>query len=177
MALRDLIKANHDKAESHRFVKLLLSGNISKEIYADYLFNQMICYSVLEVWALKLGLLEGVKSICRAQAIQADLVELETAAKVYPSTQAYQAYLGTLAPADFLAHVYIRHFGDLYGGQIIKNAVPGSGTMYNFEDRLELIAKVREKLSDDLGDEANRAIEFNLQLFEEIANEHNIPAT
>jgi heme oxygenase len=76
-----------------------------------------------------------------------------------------------------LAHIYIRHFGDLYGGQIIKKAVPGSGKMYEFEDRNGLIAKVRERLSDELGEEANRAIEFNLQLFEEIANEHNIPTT
>jgi hypothetical protein len=49
--------------------------------------------------------------------------------------------------------------------------------MYEFEDRNGLIAKVRERLSDELGEEANRAIEFNLQLFEEIANEHNIPTT
>ena len=176
MALRDLIKANHDKAESHRFVHLLLSGNISKEIYADLLFNQMLSYSKLESLAKRHGLLDGLEAICRAEAIETDLIELKEKAKVYPSTRSYLDYLDTLKSVDFWAHIYIRHFGDLYGGQIIKKTIPGSGTMYNFEDRLELIAKVREKLSDDLGDEANRAFEFNLQLFEEIANEHNIPA-
>lgn len=177
MALKDLIKENHDKAESHRFVKLLLSGNISKEIYADLLYNHFLCYSKLEFLAKSNGVVVGIEAICRTDAIQTDIAELAILGKAYPSTHAYLEYLDTLKQADFLAHIYIRHFGDLYGGQIIKKAVPGSGTMYNFEDRLELIAKVREKLSDDLGEEANRAFEFNLQLFEEIANEHNIPET
>lgn len=177
MALRDLIKANHDKAESHRFVHLLLSGDISKDIYSDLLFNQLLCYTKLESMAKLFGLLEGVESICRAEHIESDLIELGCTSKLYPSTNAYLDYLNTVDPKVLLAHVYIRHFGDLYGGQIIKKAVPGRGMMYEFEDRNGLIAKVREKLSDDLGDEANRAIEFNLQLFEEIADEHNIPTT
>jgi heme oxygenase len=177
MALRDLIKANHDKAESHRFVRILLSGNITKEMYADLLFNQLMCYTKLESLAKHFGLLEGFESICRAEHIESDFIELQHQAKVYPSTHAYLEYLNSVGPKLLLAHVYIRHFGDLYGGQIIKKAVPGSGKMYEFDDRNGLIAKVRERLSDELGDEANRAIEFNLQLFEEIANEHNIPAT
>jgi heme oxygenase len=177
MALRDLIKANHDKAESHRFVRILLSGDITKEVYVELLFNQLLCYSKLESLAKHFGLLEGFEEICRAEHIETDLIELGGTSKVYPSTMAYLEYLNSVGPKILLAHIYIRHFGDLYGGQIIKKAVPGSGKMYEFEDRNGLIAKVRERLSDELGEEANRAIEFNLQLFEEIANEHNIPTT
>ena len=43
------------------------------------------------------------------------------------------------------------------------------------QERIERF--LRERLSDDLGDEANRAMEFNIKLFDEIANAHNISAT
>ena len=174
MALKDAIKENHDKAEQHPFVKVLLSGEIPVPVYADLLFNQLLCYSKLESLAKHFGLLEGVEPICRAEHIESDLIELGGSSKVYPSTNAYLEYLDTVSPNLLLAHIYIRHFGDLYGGQIIKKAVPGSGKLYQFDDREGLIAKIRERLTGVLGDEANRAIEFSLQLFEEIANEHGI---
>lgn len=176
MALKDLIKDNHDKAENHRFVKVLLSGDIPKEVYADLLLNQLFCYTKLELLAKHYGLLDGIEDICRASSIEEDVIELGLPAKVYQSTADYTEYLNTVPQEKLLAHVYARHFGDLYGGQMIKKVIPGSGHMYQFENRKELIDKVRERLSDDLGDEANVAIEFNLRLFEEIADAHNIPA-
>lgn len=176
MALRDLIQENHNKAENHRFVKVLLSGSISPEIYSDLLFNQLLCYTKLETLAKKHGLLEGIEEICRAKAIETDFVQLNKTAVIYGSTADYVAYLNDVPANKLLAHIYARHFGDLYGGQMIKKVIPGSGSMYEFEDRTGLIAKVRERLSDDLGDEANRAIEFNLRLFDEIADAHNISA-
>ena len=46
--------------------------------------------------------------------------------------------------------------------------------MYEFENRPELIAKVREMLTDDLADEANVCFDFVLELFDELAIEHNL---
>ena len=40
MALRELIKDAHDSAENHPFVKKLFAGQITKEEYGDFLFNQ-----------------------------------------------------------------------------------------------------------------------------------------
>lgn len=176
MALRDLIQENHNKAENHRFVKVLLSGSISPEIYSDLLFNQLLCYTKLETLAKHYGILDGIEEICRATAIESDFIELQQPSKLYQSTADYAEYLNTLSPQLLMAHIYARHFGDLYGGQMIKKVVPGNASMYSFDDRAGLIAKVRERLSDELGDEANRAIEFNLRLFDEIADAHNIPA-
>jgi heme oxygenase len=76
-----------------------------------------------------------------------------------------------------MAHIYVRHFGDMYGGQMLKKVVPSQGRMYEFKDRAELINRVRSKLSDDLGDEANKAFDFVLELFDELANAYDIPAT
>ena len=76
-----------------------------------------------------------------------------------------------------MAHIYVRHFGDMYGGQMLKKVVPGQGRMYDFENRAELIAKTRERLTDDLGEEANKVFDFVLGLFDEIADAHDIPTT
>ena len=177
MSLKDLIKDNHDKAENHRFVKVLLSGEIKVPVYADLLYNQLFCYTKLEERASREGLLEGIEDICRGPGIEMDYIELFTPATLYQSTADYVAYVENMPTEKIMGHIYARHFGDLYGGQMIKKVVPGSGHMYQFENRKELIDKVRERLSDDLGDEANVAIEFNLRLFDEIANAHNIPTT
>jgi heme oxygenase len=177
MALRDAIKENHDKAEQHPFVKVLLSGEIPVPAYADLLINQFFCYTKLEELAHEKGLLDGIEDICRGPRIEFDFIDLAQTGQVYPSTQKYVEYIGTVPDDKLMAHIYARHFGDLYGGQMIKKVIPGGGSMYQFDNRAELISKVRERLSDDLGDEANRAMEFNLNLFDEIADAHHISAT
>jgi heme oxygenase len=176
MALRDLIKDNHDRAENHRFVKVLLSGEIPVPVYADLVYNQMFCYTKLEERAYKEGLLEGIEDICRGPKIEMDYLEMFTPATLYKSTADYVKYVEEMPAEKIMGHIYAKHFGDLYGGQMIKKVVPGSGHMYQFDDRTGLIAKVRERLSDDLGDEANIALDFAIKLFDEIADAHNIPA-
>lgn len=177
MALKDYIKQNHDKAENHPFVQVLLSGNISSPIYADYLLNQLICYGYLEAVAKINGLFYGIEAIERGPLIQQDFSELLQPATVHPSTFEYVQHVSILPVELLWAHIYAKHFGDMYGGQIIKKAVPSRGAMYHFDDRQGLISKVREKLTDDLADEANKALEFSLKLFDEIANAHNIAET
>jgi heme oxygenase len=177
MSLKDLIKDNHDKAENHPFVKLLLSGEIPVPVYADLVYNQMFCYTKLEERAYNEGLLEGIEDICRGPKIEMDYLEMFTPATVYQSTADYAKYVEEMPTDKIMGHIYARHFGDLYGGQMIKKVIPGSGLMYEFDDRKGLIEKVRERLSDDLGDEANVAIEFNIRLFDEIASAHNIMDT
>lgn len=177
MSLKDAIAEKHDKAENHRFVKLLFSGQMSKEIYADYLFNQFLAYAKLEGLAEKYGLLDGIEGIKRADLMDADLLELKEASFLHKSTIRYLEYLNTVPTEKLMAHIYVRHFGDMYGGQMLKKVVPSQGRMYDFENRAELIAKTRERLTEDLGEEANKVFDFVLGLFDEIANAHDIPAT
>jgi len=70
--------------------------------------------------------------------------------------------------------MYVRHFGDLFGGQLMKKVVPGLGSMYEFEDRSNLIKKLRERLDDNLADEANKVMLWAIDLFQELADEHDI---
>jgi heme oxygenase len=174
--LREQIKDKHDLAEHSPFAKLLLSGNITKEIYADYLSNQYECYNALENAANNFGLFNDFSEIVRANLIKQDFLELNIKdIRVYPSTMEYVAYINSIKePKLILAHVYVRHFADMYGGQIIKSKVPSTGKMYQFDDRSGLISKVREKLTEDLGNEANKCFEFAIKLFKELSERHNI---
>jgi heme oxygenase len=72
-------------------------------------------------------------------------------------------------PKKLLAHLYVRHFGDLSGGQMIAKRVPGSGSMYQFGDDPETIKTIlRAKLDDSLADEAVVCFEYAGKLFEQM---------
>jgi len=175
--LRDLIKENHDKAEKHRFVVLLLSGKMPENIYSDFLYNQHAVYKTLEAVAESKGLLNGLSGIERNKKIQYDFENLGNHKNtLYPSTQKYIQYITTrnLTDHQILAHFYVRHMGDLYGGQMIKRVVPGTSTMYEFENRKELIDALRSKLDDSMATEANHCFDYAIELFSELANEYNI---
>jgi heme oxygenase (biliverdin-producing, ferredoxin) len=176
MSLKDITWDLHEKAEKNKFAQLLLSGNINKHQYASYLSNLWLIYSVLEKVADSQNVLEGIEGIKKADAIRADIEELgveNDTLVVATTTFMYINHLSELSD-NVLAHIYTRHFGDLYGGQILKSRVPGSGSMYEFEDRKGLIEKTRAKLTDDLGPEARVAFEFAISLFEDLTDEFNL---
>ena len=79
------------------------------------------------------------------------------------STLKYVKYLYSIhkEPSKMLAHIYVRHMGDLSGGQIIKRFVPGSGRYYIFDvDVSELKEKLRERLNDTMAEEANKCFDM-----------------
>ena len=69
MALRDLVKDVHDRAERSPFAKLLMSGEIPELQYANYLYQQKIMYRGLENHADHLGILKDIPHIKRHQKI------------------------------------------------------------------------------------------------------------
>jgi heme oxygenase len=175
MSLKEATSNNHVLAEQHPFIKLLISGTMSEYIYAEFLYNQYVAYLTLENLAESNNLLDNIIDIKRADFIQKDLQELSfTDLKIYPSTNKYVQHIKLLDSQSLLAHLYVRHMGDMYGGQAIKKKIPGTGTMYEFIDRNNLIKCLREKLSDNLATEANLCFTMILELFTEISNEHNI---
>lgn len=174
--LKELTHESHELAEAHPFTKLVLSKNISAEVYADYLYNQHAVYHTLESVAAIRGLLDDFPGLRRASLIKQDLEELNVSnCKLYMSTHRYTHYIAcNLTDEQILAHLYVRHMGDMYGGQMIKRCVPGSGHMYDFENRKELIEALRAKLDVSMASEANHCFDYAIQLFTELANEHNI---
>lgn len=174
MTLREQIADKHEAAEKTKFVEFLLIGKIPKRMYADYLYNQYLCYRVMEEKAQAQGLLSDMPDLWRASKMKEDLDELaEENLNIFESTLNYMKYV-TAEPTNLLAHVYVRHFGDMYGGQMIKKVVPSSGKMYEFENRKEMIDKIRPMLTEDLGAEANKCFDFVIQLFNELEHEYHL---
>ena len=173
--LKELTWANHQKAERTEHASKLLKG-MSPQEYHRYIYNQYVQYAVLESRAKELGVLEGIDDICRAKSISQDMVELEDEYRIQrnvdllcPVVARYTGHVMSLTEKDdLLAHIYVRHFGDMYGGQMIKKRNPGSGKMYEFTDVETLKSSVRAMLKDEMADEANRCFEFAMQLFEEL---------
>ena len=175
--LRDAIHDLHHVAENTRFTKLLLSGSITPQAYSIFLQNLPHCHKHIMNHLIQNGCLKDSLNIQRAELIRQDIKQLsvfQEPVSLLKTTYAYLDHIGRItkhSPNLLLAHLYIRHFGDMYGGQMIKKVVPGSGTMYEFDNKKELIEKVRAMLTLDLAEEANVAMQFAIDLFEELADE------
>lgn len=177
MSLREITKDLHHEAEKTKFAKLLLSGKIEKNDYANYLYNLMAVYDPIEWYAMRQNMFANMKDLPRLKSIYADFTEIDDCSYRYltPATLDYQAYLHKLGNDPdrkhlIKAHLYCRHMGDLNGGLIIKKQVAhiSSGKFYEFEDSDNLKIQIRQTLTDDLGDEARVAFEFAIKMMRDL---------
>ena len=128
--IKDLVWEEHKNAERQEFVKTLMSGTIDKELYATYLYNQLQCYAELEKWGHHNGLFRHTTNLPRAEYLHRDYLKLWTDLGMPPniteSTKEYVEHIKTITdePEKLYAHVYVRHMGDLSGGQMISKKVP-----------------------------------------------------
>jgi len=173
--LKELTWEHHKNAERQEFVKVLMGGSIDPKVYATYLFNQHAMYNILEVTSMAHGLLNDFPEIRRAPLIHEDFLELWTdnnnAPKLLESTNDYMGHIKFIMddPKKLMAHLYVRHMGDLSGGQMIRKKVPGKGRMYDFEGDIPAIKdKIRTKLSDDMADEAKLCFEYATRTFKDM---------
>ena len=131
----------HKNAERQDFVKILMSGEIDPRLYATYLYNQLACYSKLEEYCLESSLFMDTKNLPRAPHIHYDYSHLWTDIGSPPelteSTKAYVEHLDTIRGENekLYAHVYVRHLGDLSGGQMIMRKTPGPNRYYIFKHK------------------------------------------
>lgn len=184
MSLKEITKDLHHEAETTKFAKLLLSGKITREDYANYLYQLVLIYNAIELGNRVEGNLEKLPGLERTHAIYQDFVEIAGVDHNYkwlPVTLEYYNYLLELIrdPAQrprIKAHLYCRHMGDLHGGQIIKKQVAqiSKGRFYDFKNPDELKVAIRSELTDDLGDEARVAFEFAIKMMRELYNEPSV---
>lgn len=172
MSLREITKDLHTDAERTLFAKKLLTGVLTSEEYANYLWQMLLVYNGIETAARGQGMLANLPDIERAHKIYQDCIELvgpNHNLKWLPVVIEYYQYLLSLnynAERKHLvkAHLYCRHMGDLYGGQMIAKKVPGKGRFYEFKDADNLKTAIRAELTDDLGDEARVAFEWAIKI-------------
>lgn len=179
MSLKEITKDLHTEAEKTKFAKLLLSGKIGRFTYANYLYQMLAIYDPIEFSAREQGFLTSLKGIERLRNIYQDFLELKEPGELFtltPQTVAYHAYLINLGndPSRrhlIKAHMYVRHMGDLFGGQYIARTVPGEGKFYQFDDVEGLKTSIRAELTDDLGNEARIAFEWAIKIMQELGGE------
>lgn len=179
MSLKDITKDLHTAAEKTVFAKKLVTGKTTRHEYTTYLCNMLVIYDCIELSCDEQGFLKNLPGIERFSGIYDDFVELrepDTEYHLTDSTKAYVEYLVELA-ADptrkhlIKAHMYVRHMGDLFGGQYIAKVVPGSAKFYQFVNPEELKTAIRAELTDDLGDEARVAFEWAIKIMRELGHE------
>jgi heme oxygenase len=132
----------------------------------------VLVYNGIETAARSQGMLVNLPDIERAHKIYQDCIELvgpNHNLKWLPIVIEYYQYLLSLnynAERKHLikAHLYCRHMGDLYGGQMIAKKIPGKGRFYEFKDADHLKTTIRAELTDDLGDEARVAFEWAIKI-------------
>ncbi len=174
MTLRELTQAKHDIADKLPFLNDVFERKVTKERYLNYLIQMESVYRTLEKKANEFGLLKGFPGIERTTRIEEDMLELteEISANfsLLEETKSYCEYLNRLSdPKKIMAHVYVRHMGDLFGGQTLKNRVPGLARWFQFENTRELIMKIRTVATPDLADEANVAFDYSINILRKLS--------
>lgn len=175
--LRELTKEEHKRAERTAFMNRMLKKQITPYQYYIYLSNQLYVYIALEYCASELNIFgENLDRIMRAPALLNDIMEMETSnrfkdAPIMPGSNDYVNHIKSIAgdKEKLLAHMYVRHMGDLSGGQIIKKLVPGPTMFYEFEgDVDELKTIIRSSIHDGLEKEAKVCFNMVQKILEEL---------
>lgn len=161
--LRELTKEAHRSAERTSFMNRMLKKQITPYQYYVYIKNQLFVYTNLEYLGNSVGIFDGdMKHLMRGPNLLNDVLQMEVEnsfpeSPILESSHEYVRYIETLGgDRDRLfAHIYVRHMGDLSGGQMIKKLVPGPTNLYEFDGDVEDLKNlVRSQLHDGLEAEA-----------------------
>lgn len=196
--LREATHAMHRNAETSRFMRRLLKGEIEAATLCILLRNLHALYEFLES---RLDGLSGTTGdnaawmhrLYRTSALTNDLDRLRGSDwQSHPLACAMENYLDhlKLVSADrsvlLMAHAYVRYMGDLSGGQLLSDIIgrtlamhePAGLAFFHFEgDPSGLKDRFRSMLDglrldsateQDMVIEANRAFEHHVLLFQEL---------
>lgn len=179
MSLKESISEKHKFIESQPFSRAMLSGNMKEETYLKYLFQMVEVFSAIE------KRLELPSKLKRRDKVVLDIrellmgssekdyvfVEIETFSpkpEKLQSTKKYVEHILSCEEKNLMAHVYINYMALIFGGQVIKKSVPGSGKMYEFEESSKSIEYIRSQQTDEWADEANLALDYRISIHDEL---------
>ena len=164
MGLREATAELHSKAEKMEFKQRMFAGKLSNDEYLNYLIQQSYIFQEIENRDLPHSNLQ------RLSAINEDINELGGYKfKISKPTTDYVVYLGDLNQTALNAHIYLNYLALVYGGQMMKSKVPGSGKMYEFDgDMMELIGSIRAIQKDEWADEVNKGFQYIINILDEL---------
>jgi len=167
MGLREATAELHSKAEKMEFNQRMFRGELSKSEYLDYLRQQSVIFTIIEL----MGKLPH-PLLAREKAIFDDIRELETEVNTktlhLDSTKEYGIYLQSLDNTKLNAHIYLNYLALAYGGQMMKKVTPGSGKMYDFENMQECVGSIRAIQNDEMADEVNKGFQYIINILDEL---------
>lgn len=169
--LRDITNDKHREVEQTPLIQYMFNEKISEEFYKMYLSELFHIYNQLERCANRFNLFDGLEGLRRSRLILEDICDLSGKGVLYDPTDAtkeYLEYLKELDSTQIMAHIYVRHMGDLYGGKMLSRIVPGSGRCYQFDNRKQLIYNFNERITLDLADEALKSFDIFIGIFNEM---------
>lgn len=175
MSLKEITADLHDMAERTPFMKAVFDGNLPNKTWEEWTYWRAMFYGAIEDKCEQGNLLDNLQGIKRTKALFQDYLEMRNGNWLpsdnctNPVLLEYENYIKNLTPTQALAHLYVWHMGDLYGGQMIKQIVKApTHHALEFEDSATLKSNLRAKLTDDLGLEARRAFEFAIKMLNEV---------
>ena len=161
--LKEAIAEKHKIAEGKEFNRKMISGELSEIEYLHYLIQQYAIFKEIEKKQLH------HPSLTRCENIKQDIIELGGfTLSILDSTESYRKYLSNLDDESFMPHIYLNYLALVYGGQIIKSKVPGSGKIYNFEDPQTGIASIRAIQQDNWAEYANIGLDYVINIYDEL---------
>lgn len=169
MTLKESTYEKHKLAEQSVFMKKLFSGQLPIDYWADFIYQKSLIYNVIERLAEVNGLLSDLKDIKKTHDLYNDYMDLtdKNFNHCYRNvTIDYYKYILALeSNVDaIMAHMYVWHMGDLFGGQMIKKLVPGPHRSLTFKNTETLKNSIRAKLKDSMAVEANIAFDWAIKL-------------
>jgi heme oxygenase len=164
MGLKEATAELHSKAEKMKFNQRMFRGELSNDEYLNYLIQQSYIFQEIENRDLPHSNLK------RLSSINDDINELGGYKfKISKPTTDYVVYLGDLNQSSLNAHIYLNYLALVYGGQLMKSKIPGSGKMYEFEgEMMELIGSVRAIQKDEWADEVNKGFQYIINILDEL---------
>jgi hypothetical protein len=83
-------------------------------------------------------------------------------------TKKYAHHLLLFNDDTIWPHIYLNYMAFIFGGQMIKKNIMGSGLVYEFNNISTLIETIRSKQSDEWADEVNKGYDFLIDIYEEL---------
>lgn len=199
-ALRHGTKELHRQAERTGVVAAQLRGTATRQGYALYLRNLFPAYREMERGLERHRAFPSIRPLAsralyRTAALSADLEDVggarwECDLPLLSAGRRYGDHIRALGETDgrlLVAHAYVRYFGDLSGGQILKRLLtrslglePSSLRFYGFPEIADL-ADFKQELSTALDgaatdevpvalllEEALRSFTFNIEISEAV---------
>jgi heme oxygenase len=170
MSIKELTAPKHKQAETTKFMQAVFAGKMTPEVWADWTWQKEHFYKIIEYRCGRAGLMNDLMGLHRSDALREDYDDMVHGNLVITRkvTHDYCSYLNSLDPSQLLAHLYVWHMGDLFGGQMIKRVLPNiPHRSLDFNNADLLKTNLRAKITDDLADEANRAFDWAIKILEE----------